>query len=35
MQNKFINRELEEVEGGHYDDMKFYFTPNGSKLKNI
>jgi len=29
---KFVEREFKEVLGGHYDEMKFYFTPNGSKF---
>lgn len=28
--NKFVEREFAEVEGGYYDN-DFYFTPNGSK----
>ncbi len=39
MQNeKFVVREFQEVEGGRYDEMNFYFTPNGSNfyyLKDI
>ncbi len=27
----FVERDFEEVEGGHYDDYGFYHTPNGSK----
>lgn len=28
---KFVHKEFQEVPGGHYDEMNFYFTPNGSK----
>jgi hypothetical protein len=27
---KFVERQFEEVEGGHYDEYDFYHTPNGS-----
>jgi len=27
---KFIVRDFQEVPGGHFDEMNFYFTPNGS-----
>jgi hypothetical protein len=26
----FINRDFKEVEGGFYDELGFYMTPNGS-----
>jgi hypothetical protein len=26
----FVNRDLIEVEGGFYDELGFYTTPNGS-----
>jgi len=29
--DKLIQREFQEVPGGYYDEMNFYFTPNGSK----
>lgn len=28
----FIEREFQEVEGGHYDEYGFYYTPNGSMI---
>jgi hypothetical protein len=28
--NKKVSRNFEEVEGGHYDNVGFYHTPNGS-----
>lgn len=28
---EFVERKFEEVEGGHYDEYGFYYTPNGSK----
>lgn len=27
----FIEKEFQEMPGGHYDELNFYFTPNGSK----
>lgn len=32
---KFIVRDFQEVPGGHFDEMNFYFTPNGSNYKII
>ena len=31
----FVEKEFQEVEGGHFNEMNFYFTPNGSKLYNF
>ena len=28
---KFVEREFCEVEGGYYDEFGFYYTPDGSK----
>ncbi len=30
---KFVEREFCEVEGGNYDEFGFYYTPDGSKNK--
>lgn len=32
MKNEILaDKEFKEVEGGFFDEMNFYFTPNGSK----
>ena len=31
MKNEIIEeKEFQEVEGGHFDELNFYFTPDGS-----
>jgi hypothetical protein len=30
MKNELIDKEFNEVEGGYFDEMNFYFTPDGS-----
>ena len=30
MENKFIDKQLKECEGGYYDDNNFYISPDGS-----
>lgn len=29
---KKVDKEFQEVSGGYYDEMGFYFTPNGSNF---
>ena len=30
---KKADKEFQEVEGGHFDEMGFYFSPDGSNYK--
>ncbi len=31
LDENFMVRDFQEVKGGYYDELNFYFTPNGSK----
>ena len=30
----FVEKDFQEVDGGHFDELNFYFTPNGSIFYN-